>query len=373
MSDAVAIKPRILVIEDTIPILENLVEALEMEDYDVVGVSGGKAGIDAAYDDPPDMILCDIMMPEVDGYQVLLKVQKDSRLSGVPFIFLTAKGSREDVRRGMNMGADDYLSKPFSTRELLDMVRSRLKVKSIREQEYERQIDTLRTSVMHTLPHELRTPLTGILGYSAMLIEDLDVLEREQISSMLKAINRSGERLFRLVENYLLYAQLEVLRQDAVKLAQMRGFEGHIAQAGLEETAAQRADFFNRRHNLDAEFVNATLAIDANDLRRTVYELVDNAFKFSPPDTNVVVRGQVTGTHYQISVQDSGRGMTVEQIEQIAANVQFERRVYEQQGTGLGLAIVKYLVEIYNGTFSIESTPGKNTCITIQIPLYAAS
>ncbi len=369
VDESQTVKPRILVVEDTLAILENLVEALEMEDYEVIGVSRGQAAIEVAFNEPPDMILCDIMMPEVDGYQVLMKMQEDSRLANVPFIFLTAKGSRDDVRRGMNLGADDYLAKPFSTRELLEMVRSRLKVKTIREQEYEKQIDTLRTSVMYTLPHELRTPLTGILGYSAMLLDDLDVLERDQIAGMLQAINRSGERLFRLVENYLLFSQLEILRHDPERMAKMREFRGSLHQAGVELSVIQCAEQHHRRQQLDMSFDPATLAIDANDLKRVVYELADNAFKFSVPDTPVTLTGQQTAEGYQISVTNFGRGMTPEQIAHIGANMQFDRRLYEQQGAGLGLTIVRLLVEVYNGTFDIDSIPGEHTRVTVVLPL----
>ena len=118
---------RILVIEDEHSILDNIVEVLESEDFEVIGVDNGRSGIEAAIDFLPDLILCDIMMPEFSGHDVLMAVRTESSIAAVPFVFLTALATRSAMRRGMELGADDYLTKPFSPRELVLRVQSVLR------------------------------------------------------------------------------------------------------------------------------------------------------------------------------------------------------------------------------------------------------
>jgi CRP-like cAMP-binding protein/CheY-like chemotaxis protein len=134
---------KVLIIEDSNDIRENVVEILELAAYTVFSASNGKTGIELAQKNIPDIILCDIMMPELDGYGVLFMLQKNAQLATVPFIFLTAKAERVDLRKGMEMGADDYLTKPFDDIELLSAIESRLKKKETQEKFYSASLDHL--------------------------------------------------------------------------------------------------------------------------------------------------------------------------------------------------------------------------------------
>ncbi len=134
---------KVLIIEDNNEIRENVVEILELAGYEVFAASNGKAGVELARKNLPDIILCDIMMPELDGYGVLYLLNKNPQLTTIPFIFLTAKAERIDLRKGMEMGADDYLTKPFDDMELLNAIESRLKKKETQEDFYSRSLDHL--------------------------------------------------------------------------------------------------------------------------------------------------------------------------------------------------------------------------------------
>ena len=134
---------KVLIIEDNNDIRENVVEILELAGYEVFAASNGKAGVELAQKNLPDIILCDIMMPELDGYGVLYLLNKNPQLTTIPFIFLTAKAERIDLRKGMEMGADDYLTKPFDDMELLNAIESRLKKKETQEDFYSRSLDHL--------------------------------------------------------------------------------------------------------------------------------------------------------------------------------------------------------------------------------------
>src|ERR1700749_2614706 len=134
---------KVLILEDNNDIRENIVEILELANYSVFAAYNGKTGVDLAIKHTPDIILCDIMMPELDGYGVLYMLNKNPATAAIPFIFLTAKAERLDLRKGMEMGADDYLTKPFDDIELLNAVESRLKKKEAQQTFYSRSLDNL--------------------------------------------------------------------------------------------------------------------------------------------------------------------------------------------------------------------------------------
>jgi CRP-like cAMP-binding protein/ActR/RegA family two-component response regulator len=136
-------KARIQIIEDNDDIRESIIEILELANYDVIAANNGKTGIELANQHLPDLILCDIMMPELDGYGVLYLLGKNPQTASIPFIFLTAKAERLDMRKGMEMGADDYLTKPFDDMELLNAVESRLNKKIKQEQFYSKSLENI--------------------------------------------------------------------------------------------------------------------------------------------------------------------------------------------------------------------------------------
>lgn len=142
-------KPTILIIEDNDDIRESTTEILELANYQVITADNGKSGVDMAVKQHPDLILCDIMMPELDGYGVLYLLNKTPETAAIPFIFLTAKAERIDMRKGMEMGADDYLTKPFDDVELLNAVESRLQKKEKQQAYYSKSLENLDNLVSH--------------------------------------------------------------------------------------------------------------------------------------------------------------------------------------------------------------------------------
>src|SRR5688572_7986088 len=128
---------KILLIEDNLGIRENTSEILSLAGYDVSTAENGKTGVDLAQRIKPDLIICDIMMPELDGYGVLHILNKNAETSGIPFIFLTAKTEKTDIRKGMTLGADDYLTKPFDDTDLLNAIETRLRKHQLRSKQYD--------------------------------------------------------------------------------------------------------------------------------------------------------------------------------------------------------------------------------------------
>lgn len=363
---------RILVIEDDEALLEDVLTILRFEGYEVLGAPNGVEGVRLAREHLPDLIISDVMMPEVDGYGVLLALQADPATSKIPFIFLTAKAALDQVRLGMHLGADDYLSKPFDNEDLLRAVRARLARGERVKTQLEQRLEHLRESIALALPHELRTPLTSLVGFAELMLADSQTLQPIEVIDMADAILKAGSRLRRQLENFLLYAQIELHRHGL----QPTSTWAEAVLEGVEDivchTARQQATGHNRVDDLQMEVEPATVRSVAVALRKIVAELVDNACKFSDPGTPITVRAVTSKDHYVLQVSDQGCGMNAEQIQRVTAFVQFERRLREQQGIGLGLALARELASFSGGTLEIESQPGQGAVVTVRLPLVAA-
>jgi DNA-binding response OmpR family regulator len=360
---------RILVIEDADALRKDVLEMLYYEGYEVFGASNGVEGVTLARQCSPDLIICDIMMPEMDGYGVLAELRDQGAATTVPFIFLTAKTEKSDIRVGMEAGADDYLTKPFTAPELIKSVKRRLEKRALIIQAAEERLNELRDNIILSLPHELRTPLTGILGFSDILISDCRDMEPDKLVEMAQYINNAAHRLYRLTENYVVYAQLEVMRSDPQRIEAMRSFMTHNPRHLIENMAYQRAQHYHRESDLRLSVSDdAALRIVDENYRRLVDELLDNAFKFSLPGSLVEITGELVGENYVLTVVDHGRGMTRAQIDAVGAFMQFGRKLYEQQGSGFGLAIVHRTVELHGGHCLMESEPDQFMRVTVSIP-----
>lgn len=358
---------KILIVEDEAAIRENIAETLA-EDFEVITAENGRIGVTLAREHHPDLVVCDIMMPELDGYGVLIELRSDPATSLLPFVFLTAKVGRGALRQGMELGADDFITKPFTPDELLSAIHARLERQAAIAEEHEKALDELRGNIIHMLPHELRTPLTSILGFTDLLMLDVRTMDIEQVISMVESINTAGHRLYRLVENYLVYAQTEFLRTDAKRVEVLRRLRVPQPADLIEQVAIEKAGAVGREADLTVDVAEVdSVYIVEGDLLKIVEELLDNAFKFSEPGTSVRVTARVENNNYVLRISDHGRGLTPEQITNIGAYMQFERRLYEQQGAGLGLIISKRLAELHGGELSVESAPHRET--TVQIAL----
>ncbi len=364
--------PKILVIEDEKGLREEIVDILGFEGFETVGASHGQEGLEMARTFRPDMIVCDIMMPVLDGYGVLLELRSDPQTATIPFLFLTARAERSDMRRGMVLGADDYLIKPFRNEELLEAIQARLEHRRLLTRHYEGQIEELRHAIAQTLPHELRTPITAILGYSMFIVEGWDTMERDKIRNMADSIYRAGTRLSRLVENYLLYAQLELMDIKSDKISKLKKFlvaNPAYPASSIKLQAQEKAHYLNRDDDLVLDVDNVPVQVSADDIRKIADELLDNAFKFSRAGTPVRVQMKADSRTFYLTISDQGRGMTQETIERIGAYIQFDRKIFEQQGAGLGLSITRRLVELNQGELVIDSAPDQGTTIQVIFPM----
>lgn len=360
---------KILVIEDEETIRANILDLLEAEGFEALGAANGRIGVELATQQIPDLILCDLVMPELDGHGVLKKLRTSLKTATIPFIFLTAKADRPALRQGMELGADDYLIKPCSLDELLKAITTRLAKKSALHQQYQKTMDDLRSSIAYSPPHELRTPLNGIMGFSELLITNLDVLEKTDIQDIAENIFLSSKRLNRLIQKFLIYTDLELSSTNPERIQTFQAYSTPSVEPILLEEVFREIQYYKREQDLQIDLQDSSVRMSENWLRTLIKEVIVNACKFSVTGTQICVASCLEANFFKITVGDQGRGMTPEQIAQIGAYQQFDRQVYEQQGIGLGLHIAKRLAELHGGSLIIDSIPGQQTTICIRLPI----
>ncbi|HBB31016.1 MAG TPA: hybrid sensor histidine kinase/response regulator [Cyanobacteria bacterium UBA8803] len=366
---------KILVIEDEAAVRENLMELLDAENFQVLGAGDGYVGINLAQQHLPDLIVCDVMMPKLNGFAVLTALRQNPATAMIPFVFLTAKAEKRDWRQGMELGADDYLTKPFTREELLRAIASRFQKQAAIERQQAEKLERLRSSITLSLPEEMRSPLTNILGFSQLLVQEADSLERQDIKEMSVSISKAGERLHRLIQNFLLYAELEAIATDPHRIQALRSSRISSVASAIEQIVLEQAQQVNREADLQLDLQDSSVQIAKVRLAKIVEELSNNAFKYSTPGTPVrvigtpVSRGNPATLFYALSVSDLGRGMSANQIAELGAYRQFERQLYEQQGSGLGLIISKRLAQLLGGELTIDSTLNQQTTVRVMLPV----
>ena len=309
------------------------------------------------------------MMPELDGYGVLSGLRENPITATIPFVFLTAKSGKKDFREGMRLGADDYLTKPFTKQELLETIQCRLEKQFTINQKSQNDLNELRQCITHSLPHEFRTPLNGILGFSQLLMEEHETLEKEEIHEMAEDIYNSANRLFCFTQKFLQYAQLESIATDPEKIRNIQSNETSFPVDSLNLLIKQKAVDLGRLNDVEISCDSpCQVKIAKTRLYTIIEELIDNCLKFSESNTPVFFSSSVSNNYLTLSFSNYGRGMTASEIKKLGAYRQFNRRTYEQQGSGLGLIIVKLLAELHGGRLDIQSNPGDKTIVQVKLP-----
>ncbi len=355
----------ILIIEDDDAIRETLQVLLEINGHTVTAAADGIAGVKLAAA-RPDLILCDIGMPGMDGYQALTKIRELPQGAEIPFIFLTARADRDHQRRGMALGADDYITKPFTEREIMDAIQARTRRQRPLRERVEQLVAARKREISADWAHELMTPLNGIMGGLAMIEAEADSIQPAELKVLLGLIRGGAERQYALSRKLVLYYELERLRATPPS----QPYRCDAARV-TSSSAAQAAADAKRPGDLALRCEPGVVALAEPHLSAAVAELVANAFRFTSPGQKVGVTATEHAGRYQIEITDDGPGLTAEQRASAADFTQFERKKREQQGLGLGLAIARTTAELGGGRLILDAVgPGDHGLkVTLDLPV----
>ncbi len=367
---------KILVIEDEDLLRDEVLEWLTFEDYHPIGAENGKVGIALLQREKPDLIICDITMPELDGYSVLLEAHAKSETALIPFIIVTARASHEDIRRGMELGADDYITKPFTRLELLHAVQARLVRKDLQEEEYQQQLRQMqlaldRTQEQHLLrakllamfSHDFGGPISSILITSGLLRTFCDDMDRATLLEHLERIDSSARLLQQMREDIMIVAQIET---GAIKCNPELLLPSQFLERLVNVFKVVHGEKY--RIVITDQSVQP-IKVDIRLFRQIAANLISNAMKYSSHDSEIQIDINTDEEQLLFSVRDHGIGIPPE--EQSLLFEPFHRcsNVGNRGGSGLGLTIVKHAVELCNGSVQLQSQIGEGTTITVAIPI----
>ncbi|UZQ52852.1 HAMP domain-containing histidine kinase [Trichothermofontia sichuanensis B231] len=365
---------RILVVDDS-PDNAYLIQAvLDAEGYAVEVAADGYTALRQVEREPPDLIMLDVVMPEMDGYEVTRRIRNHPRLPFVPILLITAS-DQPSVVRGLDLGADDFIRKPVEFDELLARVRSLLRLKHTIEER--NQIARQREDFVSRLTHDLRTPLIAADRMLNLFLEGALGELTPQMKEVIPSMIRSNQNLLQMVNQLL-----EVYRYEAG--AKSLAFSTVNLQDLLQEVVLELRPLATAK-NIALGFATACgpttftrfeVAGDRQELRRVFTNLVGNAIKFTDRGAVKVVLGCVspepvndpgpTQAWLVIRVKDTGPGIPAE--EQATLFQRFRQGNHTRSGSGLGLHLSRQIVEAHGGTIEVESQVGRGSAFVVRLP-----
>ncbi len=389
----------VLIVDDNPNNLGVLFDFLSEAGFKVLVAKNGKRGIQRVEYTKPDLILLDIMMPEMDGFEVCRILKSRQETQAIPIIFMTALSDTIDKVKGLQLGAEDYITKPIQQEEVLARINVHLRLYRLQKQLAEKntileqQNQTLETLVnalqqakqtaedasrsksmfLANMSHELRTPMNAIIGYSEILKEEVEESRTEDFVDDLSKISMAGRHLLGLINDILDFSKLEAGKMSLyLENFNLKDLVDEVV-ATLEPLFKTRGNTFTVEYPEDVGMIYG----DHTKIRQGVINLLSNAAKFTENGRIIfcIKRLQKDGLEWvDLQVSDSGIGMSQEQLSKIfdaftQADLSTTRRY---GGTGLGLAITKRFVEMMHGTIEVQSTPGKGSTFNLQFPVDAS-
>ncbi len=368
-------KGNILIVDDTPNNLRLLSSMLSKQGYEVRSAISGSVALMAVRTVSLDLILLDINMPKMNGYEVCLQLKQDPQTRDIPVIFLSALGEPLDKVQAFQVGGIDYITKPFQVEEVLARVENHLalrrmqlelqqaKVEALKALEQEQELNRLKTEFVSMISHDFRTPLTSIQGFAELLHYGGKTVTAEARERYFEKINASVEHLLFLLDEVLLIGSIEAGKtsyqpvstdlesfcRDLCESLQLSE-EKHIA-IQLSYTGQNRVD------------------IDQILLNRILTNLLSNAIKYSADDSKVQFDIQVAQTTVTFQIQDQGIGIPQENLQHLFKTFYRCSNVGQIKGSGLGLDVVKKCVEVYQGEIDLDSQEGVGTTVTVKLPL----
>ncbi len=344
---------RILIVDDNstnVALLEDLLS----DDYSVATAASGEEALALALDFCPALILLDIMMPGINGYETCQRIRSDPILRNVKIIMVSAKAMVSERLKGYESGADDYITKPFDEEELLAKVRVYLRLKHIEE------LDQLKSDMLSLLSHEVRTPLNGILPTLEMLLleEDMNAEERREWFEMMQ---QSVKRLLSLFDKAMTLCAMQAGIYD------FQLEPDDLCSVVRDAVCAVTSRASACHMQIDQVLPDAAaILLDRARMRDVVTAMLDNAIRFSPAEVHVVVEVSHDDDRFCLTVTDQGTGIDPEVLPHVFEEFTQADIRHHTEGQGLSLAIARQIVLAHNGTIEAESIEGSGTSFTVR-------
>lgn len=356
---------KVLLVDDTPANLDVLNKTLSQENYEIALASNGQQALKTAAYFQPDLIMLDIMMPDMDGYETSEKLKANEKTKNIPIIFITAKSSLDDIIKGFGMGCVDYIVKPFQQTEVLARVRTHLQLEAAKQSLI--QLNQQKKRLLGIAAHDIRGPLSGILA-NLELLHDPDLrLPREQQNECIQTAYTTANQLLTLVNDLL---DASVIETGELRL--------QMAQENLKEIIVQRL----RLYTLQAEVKQIRIIeelsdvpqirVDKNRIIQVIDNLLNNAIKFTPTGKTIIVKLGIMNDFIVTTVIDQGPGLSKKEQDYIFSDVSKldHQPTAGEKSTCLGLAIAKKIITMHQGSLSLKSTPGTGSQFSFTLPLH---
>lgn len=353
----------IFVIEEDDLLRSNIVELLKAENYITHEASNSSEAIEKFESVRPDLILSEALFPKGTGIELLEHIRSSDEMANIPFIFITGRPDYLDYRTGMNKGADDYFVKPFKSAELLEAIKTRLHKKKM----VSKEIDVLKRQLLANIQHEMRTPLVSILGYSDIILENMDSFSTDDIKKAMRAIHESGKRLHKMIEKYIFFSNIKstLSEQSSYKrMADNFSLNTKSLNDILKDLCSEYKD-----KRVDIDVFDNNLRIDRDNFTAMIRELVENALKYSRDDFPVVIRGNEFEGRYFLVIYNRGEVVSPRKAHDITSFMQFDESAFSRAGIGAGLLIVKSILESYGGEFRMHISPDGYTSAEVFLDI----
>lgn len=381
---------RVLIVEDKKTSRDILNERVNALGHISIPAENGLSALAQIREQPPDLILLDIMMPEMDGYEVLCHLKDSASWRHIPVIMISAIGDMDSIVRCIEKGADDYLTKPYNPVLLKARIGSCLMKKRLHDQEeqyrhllekkvQEKTSDLQKTNIalekayrlksefLATMSHELRTPLNAIIGFAEVLKDGLVGPINDEQREYVDDIYSSGKHLLNMINNVL-----DISKIEAGKLELK--YEEICVKETIDDVLNTVSGIANKKNITIKNTIQSdipTFVVDQLKLKQILFNLLSNAIKFTPKNGNVCIDTTLKDLYVQFAIADTGIGIKQEDIEKIfEAFSQVDSSLARNyEGAGLSLALTKRLVELHGGEIWVESFYGKGSTFTFILPL----
>ncbi|MEA5552596.1 hybrid sensor histidine kinase/response regulator [Anabaena cylindrica UHCC 0172] len=373
-------KANILIVDDTPNNLHLLSSMLEEQGYEVRCANSGAIALKAVEIEHPDIILLDINMPNMNGYEVCERLKLDEQTQTIPVIFLSALSETIDKVRAFRIGGIDYITKPFQLEEVLARIETQLSLRqmqielqkakdqALKALEKEQELNQLKSEFVSMISHDFRNPLTSIQGFAGLLECGSKVPTPETLNRYVDKINNAVDQLLSLLDEILLIGKMEVgkMQYEPVSV-NLEDFCKELIDTLKYSMGNQHQICFNCTGN------STKAEMDLILLQRILTNLLSNAIKYSHSGSEIYFDLECQNHVAIFQIRDQGMGIPLESQSHLFEAFYRCSNVGNIKGTGLGLAIVKKCVEVHQGNISLESQENLGTTFTVSLPRYAQS